>query len=226
MASPAFAATPYTTEVECPDGSMQTVTRTMSYSTFGQRIDGKPHGNWVFPFPLDICEDGFILYQPLDQFEPDELARARVVVATPEYQAELAEGPTYLALYHLLREMQPADESRLVFILLQASWQVDEDRERYEAIQRMFVANATPFAERIGPENEIYDAIMEKIVNAHRILGEFDAAATLLASLRETSAASSNETSPPEYYDYLESLITAQNREIDPPRPDEEDEAE
>lgn len=215
---PARATTLYFAETQCPDGSTITVTRIASYSAFGQRIDGKPNAHMAMPMPLEICPDGFILYQQLDRFEAEELARARAIVATPEYQAVLAEGPSYLALHYLLSRMD-SDPSNLLFILLEASWQVDEDRAHYEALMRRFASEASAHADMIGPGAPQWSIITARIVNAHRVIGEFDVAAERLAMLRQAGPPSGEEAAFIEHCDWLGRLIVERNNDIDPPPP-------
>jgi hypothetical protein len=144
---------------------------TGSYTTWGERPDGRPYGSWTFPLALPECPDnGLVLYK---EYSAEEVAKLEPLVASEAYQAlRKAETPYYRA-YWLMKQMGLGPE-RYLWALLQASWEADgtpELRQRY--LTELAEASATVPA-RPGDLNWI--GMEGRAANALRELGRFDEA--------------------------------------------------
>ena len=75
-AGSALAATPYQADAVCPVGGEKfKYTSTGSWSTWGERPDGKPYGSWIFPSPLPECPGNkLVMYR---EFSPVEIEQRR-----------------------------------------------------------------------------------------------------------------------------------------------------
>jgi hypothetical protein len=170
--APAGAATPVTETMTCPIGgaSFEFAT-TASFSTFGERPDGKPYGSWTFPSPLPECpNNGLVLYKDYDS---EEVAKLEPLVASEAYQALRAGDTQYYRAYWLMREMGLGPE-RYLWALLQASWEADskpELRARYQAELAAESAKVEP-----RPSDLAWLGMEGRAINALRELGRFDEA--------------------------------------------------
>ena len=214
------AGIPVTEKMTCPiGGATFDFTTTGSYSTWGQRPDGKPYGSWEFPMALPECPDnGLVLYK---QYTPEEVAKLEPLVASAAYQALRKEDTSYYRAHWLMREMG-LDPIDYLFVLLQASWQADarpELRARYLA----------EFAEGTAkldadPKNINWIGMEGRAVNALRELGRFDEAAARLEKIPLTAlnAASADKTEQArnrawlEYFADLKKVIARQDASSEP----------
>jgi hypothetical protein len=178
-AVPASAGFPVEIKMTCPVGGESfTHITTGSYSTFGQRPDGKPYGSWRFPLAMPECpSNALVVYR---EFKAEEIPALTALVASPEYQALRGETQYFRASW-LSARLEPEDRTGAAFLLLQASWEADEDPALKARYQRAF-ADA---AEAIAPEAENLDTLFLRfrLANARRELGGFDAARAALDSL-------------------------------------------
>jgi hypothetical protein len=182
-AAPAVAGMPVTETMTCPiGGGTFPFTTSASYSTFGERPDGKPYGSWTFPLALPECPtNGLVLYK---DYTPEEVAKLEPLVASEAYQALRKEDTPYYRAYWLMKAMG-VDPERYLWALLQASWEAESKpdlRKRYLA-ELAEASAAVP--RRPGDLNWI--GMEGRAVNALRELGRFDEA---LARLAEVPVAS------------------------------------
>eukprot|EP01041_Mallomonas_annulata_P020906 gene20906-40825_t len=110
LAGHAVAGTPVAEKQVCPVGGERfTHQTTASYTTFGQRPDGKPYGSWVFPVTPPQCpKNGLVMYRA---FAKAELARLPVLLADPVFvELRQTQTPYYRAawLEHQLQPRSPA----------------------------------------------------------------------------------------------------------------------
>ncbi|MEA3052908.1 MAG: hypothetical protein QOG72_1811 [Sphingomonadales bacterium] len=178
-ASPASAGTPVTETMTCPiGGSSFPFTTTPSYSTHGERPDGKPFGSWTFPLALPECPDnGLVLYK---DYTPEEIARLEPLIASERYQALRKEDTPYYRAYWLMKEMGVGPE-RYLWALLQASWEAEakpELRKRYLAELVEASAGVPP-----RPADLNWIGMEGRAINALRELGRFDEALARLAKV-------------------------------------------
>ena len=177
----AVAGMPYPQKIKCAVGGKPfTYTSTASLSTWGSRPDGKPYGSWIFPMPLPECpNNGLIMYR---DFTKDEVSALAGLIATPEYRAMVAtERPYYRAAW-LERALKPGSDS-IPWMLLSASWQADESPDQKARYQREFIAAAAAAPAPVGDDLS-WRALQARVANAHRELGDFEAAAARLAGIR------------------------------------------
>jgi hypothetical protein len=196
IAVPAIATTsagagkPVVETMTCPIGGGDfSFTTTASYSTYGERPDGKPYGSWTFPLALPECPDnGLVLYK---QYTPDEVARLEPLVASEAYQALRKEDTPYYRAYWLMKSMGLGPD-RYLWALLQAGWEAEgkpELRKRYLA--ELAEASAAVPA-RPGDLNWI--GMEGRAINALRELGRFDEAQARLAKVPIAGLDAAGET--------------------------------
>ena len=188
--SAATAGIPVKQKLTCPIGGAEfEFTTTASYSTYGERPDGKPYGSWTFPLALPECPDnGLILYK---EYEPDEVAKLEPLVASDAYQALRAEGETpYYRAYWLMREMG-VEPSRYLWALLQAAWETDKEPER-RARYLAELAEASAAVEA-KPEDLNWLGMEARSVNALRELGRFDEALARLEAIPAAATVAETE---------------------------------
>ena len=198
-AFPAAAGMPYPETVECPIGGerFEHVT-TASYTTFGQRLDGKPYGSWHFPLDLPRCPgNGLVIFE---KFGPDDLERLKPLVASDEYRAMLPVETDYYLAGWLMEKLgrEPLD---VAWMVVQASWQADGKpalKARYQAdyVRRIRAVER-------GEDEFLWLVLQGRAVNGLRELGRFDEARTTLSALpvksldvpvpKESKTAASNE---------------------------------
>lgn len=216
---PAPAGTPVTETMTCPiGGGSFSFTSTASYSTFGERPDGKPYGSWTFPLALPECPDnGLVLYK---DYTPEEIAKLEPLVASDAYQALRKEDTPYYRAYWLMKSMGLGPE-RYLWALLQAGWEAEAKpdlRKRYLA--ELAEASAAVPA-RPGDLNWI--GMEGRAINALRELGRFDEASARLAKLPLATLESMGEAQEAKtrrgwhtYFTVLKPVIERRDSSIEP----------
>lgn len=165
------ATTVYSETFTCPiGGEMFEDSVIGSYSSFGQRPDGRPYGTLPI-YPVTECpSNGFPLFQKA--FSEQEIATLTPIVASAEFKAmRVSETPNY-RVWFLASAINP-DPTIAANILLRASWESDLNAERKARYQRKFVE-----AVDAVPSSEIEDWFFLNLraANAQRELGDFPAA--------------------------------------------------
>lgn len=179
LAGPAMAGTPVSEKQTCPVGGERfTHQTTASYTTFGQRPDGKPYGSWAFPLALPQCpKNGLVMYRA---FSKPEIARLPALLADPVYvELRQSQTPYYRAawLEHQLQPRSPAT----AWLLLNASWEAEDGSLRKARDQDEFIDAVAVLAPTTEPREQF--ALKVRAANAMRELGRFEAAATALKAL-------------------------------------------
>lgn len=120
------ASTPVAVEMTCPyDGTKFRTTVLASWSTWGSDLDLRPTGGL---WPLAECPtNGFVFLQ--DKYTEEELERLRPLVLSDEYQVLKTEETYYRAYW--LRQRTGASRELTSLTLLQATWQVAHNQEKY-----------------------------------------------------------------------------------------------
>ena len=177
--APVGAGQPVTETMTCPIGGASfSFTTTASYSTYGERPDGKPYGSWTFPLALPECPgNGLVLYK---QYAPEEVAKLEPLVASEAYQALRKEDTPYYRAYWLMKAMGLGPE-RYLWALLQASWEAQDKpdlRKRYLAELALASAAVPP-----RPADLNWIGMEGRAINALRELGRFDEASARLAKV-------------------------------------------
>lgn len=213
----AVAGMPVTTQRTCPIGGERfAFTTTASYSTWGARPDGKPFGSWEFPLELPDCPgNGLVVY---DEFSEADLARLRPLVASEEYRALRRRGDTtYYRAYWLMRRMG-APAPNTLWMLVQASWQVDGNPE----MRRRYLEELVEAAPLLGGPRDVTNiAVRSRVINALRELGRFEEAAAMLEAtpVNEIAPESATARSTADWrghYRQLARLIARRDASIEP----------
>lgn len=177
----ARAETPSDEQMRCPIGGERfTYQDYAAYSTYGQRLDGKPFGSTEFPLRLPVCPNGFVVYR--DDFSEAELAALTAFMQTPAYRELTANHTTYYRAAHLARAAGAPLEHQ-AWLTLRASWQVDRDAARFAAYQTEFLTLADATIAEIPRTAPGWWMLHFRAANAQRQLGQFEAAAARIAAL-------------------------------------------
>lgn len=211
LAGPAAAGTPYEARAVCPvDGREFTWTSTASYSTWGSTLDAQPIGSWHFPLTIPQCPDSrFPLYK--DEFTDAEKAAIQALVATPEYAAVKDESSYYLT-HFVMSRLETLEPLGGAWLLVQATWQVREDADRYAR----YAAQAVPAMDAGLPglkDSEPADwwYLQIAVANVQRQAGDFDGATARLDALTGDMPA---EGQPAERIAETRRLIAARDRSV------------
>lgn len=173
------AGMPYQKTMTCPIGGEKFKhTFTASYSTFGNRPDGKPYGSWTFPIPIPVCPSNKLpIYS---EFSKEELASLGPLVASTEFkQIAVANTPYYNAAW-LMQQMGEKPET-VAWMIVKASWEADGNAAQKRRYQEDYVARIMAL-----PKNDkLIDWLFYQIraVNGLRELGRFDEAVSLADKL-------------------------------------------
>ena len=186
----AWAGMPVTETMTCPiGGGSFSFTTTVSYSTYGERPDGKPYGSWTFPLALPECPDnGLVLYK---DYTPEEVARLEPLVASEAYQALRKEDTPYYRAYWLMKAMGLGPE-RYLWALLQASWEAQDKPE----LRKRYLTELAETSATVPPRPADLNWIgMEgRAINALREVGRFEEASARLAKVPLAGLAATGET--------------------------------
>lgn len=185
VASIALAGMPMNDTMKCPIGGKTfEYETTAAYSTYGQRPDGKPYGSWKLPLELPECPDnGLVVYA---EFTRAQIKALKPLVASETYQTlRDTDTPRYRAMW-LMRELgAPADD--VLWMLLSASWEADDNPGLKARYQRELVEQAAKFPKPTHGEDLHWIALQARVVNALRELGRTDEAIALLQTLPRQS---------------------------------------
>lgn len=187
--SSAPALTLYESEVTCPiDGHTFKATLVGSYMAKGMRLDLKPVGEMIAPYPHPVCPgSGFVVYQRA--FSGDEIAAIRSIAASEEFRA-LRREHTDHAVVAYVKQRLGAPAFEVAESYLQASWEAERDRPQRVNEYRARALEAFDAArERGGLSTD--DRHTAAVVGAEleRLLGDFNSAATRVVSLARELAA-------------------------------------
>lgn len=178
LAVPSSAGSPISVPTTCPIGGERfEYGSAASYSIFGYRADGKPFGSWEFPLELPVCpKNGLVMF---DEFTPDELKLLASFIAEPGYRAISSETSYYRAWWLMKRLVRPADAT--AWMLVQASWQSDDDPARKARYQALYADEIRALSR--GKDELGWLLLQGRAANALRELGRFDEAAKMLDGL-------------------------------------------
>lgn len=176
FANPAFAGFPVQSEETCPvGGETFTFTTTGSYSTFGQRPDGKPYGSWTFPLAMPECpSNALVVYR---EFKPDEIPALTALVQSSDYQALRGESPYFRAAW-LAQRMDASQPVSVLYLLLSATWEVDDAPETKARYQRAFADAAARVPMDVDDTQTL--VLHYRRANALRELSDFEGAIAVL----------------------------------------------
>src|SRR5262245_43111753 len=121
------ALTLYESDVTCPvDGRTFKATLVGSFMSKGMRLDLKPVGDVIAPYPDPVCPgSGFVVYQ--SEFSGEEIAAIRSIAASEEFKA-LRREHTDHAVVAYVKQRLGAKDFDIAESYLQASWEAEHDR--------------------------------------------------------------------------------------------------
>lgn len=124
-AQTAMAITSYEVTLTCPiDSQPFTATLMGSYFQSGMRLDFKPIGFLVAPYPYPVCPgNGFVMYQ--DTFPDNELNAIRAIVLSDEYRQLRTENTDYFMVAYVKQRLG-ANHYELGNTYLGASWEAEK----------------------------------------------------------------------------------------------------
>lgn len=183
-------------ELTCPIGGARFKQMSVfSGSATGRRLDTRPFGRIVTPFPLPVCKsNGFVMYQ--ERFTGGELAKLTPIVKSTAYQAlRRTHRSYYLAAY--LRERMGAPDIDLAALYLKASWQAEgrwapqggddeapaPDRALVEQYRQLALAKLDAFLSQAGSRSSESWQAAVLAAELERLLGRFSQVETRLAKL-------------------------------------------
>jgi hypothetical protein len=181
FAAPAAAMTVMPQKLTCPiDGESFIFEAVASYTTFGERPDGKPYG-FLASFPMAECPTShLVLYR---DFNDAEISRLKVIVASPEYRAMAKDDAPHHRAAWLARKLgdAPVEIARLALV---ATWEAD-----FSPVQATYLREVIDAVGQVAPEatSNSWLVLKARAINAERELGQFDVALKDIAALEETA---------------------------------------
>ena len=145
-----------------------------SYTSWGQRPDGRAYGTLPVMPVVECPGNGFPIYR--DKFTRSEIRRLKLLVESEAYQALRASDTPYYRVWWLKKELgEPPAE--LANALLVASWETDDDPGRKSRYQASFVETVATIPTEQGKDWFYYNL---RAANALRELSRFEEASALL----------------------------------------------
>ena len=163
----------------CPIGC-EPITATMAGSgtSFGTQLDFKPIGPIVAPWPLAKCpSNGFVIFK--DDFSDAELEKLTQYVASEEYQTLQKQHSNYYLAAQLTKWLGE-DDGEFSALLLQATWEVEDDNERYTRYATETIAAYEAAAQKIKSDERAWELIVGEL---ERRTGQFVQAEKRFVSL-------------------------------------------
>ncbi|MFV0624832.1 hypothetical protein ACBY01_12595 [Sphingomonas sp. ac-8] len=137
------------TEQVCPIGGERfSAWQAGSYSTYGQRPDGKPYSYLPFPLPIPECPTNHLVI--FDEFDAKDIARLTPLIASERYRAILGETVYYRAFWLADQLGRPPEQS--LSLLMRAIWEVRPgtgDDTGMPDLQRQAARYQQTFVERV-----------------------------------------------------------------------------
>lgn len=166
----------------CPiDGETFKAPTSMSYTVFGQRLDGRPYGALPVPPLRPFCPaSGFMMYK--ERFSETEIVALRALVASPEWQRwRASETPYFLGA--LAAEHLGEPPLLLACLFQEAAWGAEGDAARHPRYLRAAIERLERFHDSLAAEDEIRLIVRLRVAEMQRQAGNFAAATGLLDSL-------------------------------------------
>lgn len=180
-----FASTIGDVDVVCKIDSVEyTGTVAMSGSSFGQRLDLKPIGAIISPWPVPVCPQcGFP--RITDSLKREKLEKYQNYVFSPEFKDVVnnKESSYYrIALFNILDSL---DNATIGYRFLQASWQVENDRDKYESYLSKSLQYYVKAMDNDSLTREEEVSIRFTIGEILRLLGRFDEAEKHFSTMQD-----------------------------------------
>jgi hypothetical protein len=200
---PAHATTVVPKDFTCPVGGERfTANVIVSFSSWGQRPDGRSYGTLPI-YPIVKCPKNGLLLTG-DDFTPADVAILTPLVASAEYQAMRKTETPHFRAWWLLSRLQ-RDPHDLAGLLLQASWETDADLDRKARYQGAFIAAATAL-KRNPKDGDSWFFFNMRAANALRELGYFDKAVLVLNRIDRPELLPKDAAAKPEFLRFLAGL--------------------
>jgi hypothetical protein len=183
----ANALTTYEAQVTCPiDGTTFTATMVSSFYQQGMRLDSKPLGSLIAPYPYPVCPgNGFVMYQ--NEFAAGELSAIKAIVLTDDYRRARSENTDYFMVAYV-KERLGGNDYDLGNMYLRAGWEAEDNKPKLvRQYQTLALTKYDAFLKRDSGRTEDWWAASVVAAELDRLLGNFDAAETRLNSLPPAS---------------------------------------
>jgi hypothetical protein len=179
----ANAVTRYKLQMTCPiDGKPFIATMMSSFYQRGMRLDSKPLGSLVAPYPYPVCPgNGFVMYQ--NDFTEGELRAIKAIVLTDEYrQLRSAHMDYYMVAY--VKERMGANDYDLGNLYLRASWEAEGEKAQLaHQYQAFAIEKYDAFLKHEPSGSQEWWAASVLAAELYRLVGHFDVVETRLKSL-------------------------------------------
>jgi len=180
--APVTAHTMRMVDYVCPiDGEKFSAATTMSYTVFGQRLDGRPIGALPVPTMHPVCPtSGFMMYKA--EFSAEEIGLARRLVESDEYRRlKQTETPHFLAAVMAERVGEPVE--MVAYMYQEAAWGVEGEGARHDRYLRAAIGKIQAFLDSLPADDKRRIYARVRIVELLRQVGDFAAAEDALAAL-------------------------------------------
>jgi hypothetical protein len=179
----ANALTTYESTAICPiDGKEFTATMVASSYQSGMRLDSRPLGALIAPYPYPVCPgNGFVMYQ--DEFSEDQLRAIRAIVLSDDYQRLRNEHTNYYMVAYVKERLEGNDYD-LGDMYLRASWEAEIERPSLvQQYQALAIAKYDAFVKRDSTRSKDWWFATVVAAELDRLLGHFDAVEARLDGL-------------------------------------------
>ena len=169
-------------EYVCPvDGETFKAPTSMSYTVFGQRLDGRPYGALPVPPLRPFCPtSGFMMYK--ETFTEAEIARAKTLVASADWRRwHASETPYFLGA--LAAEHLGEPPRVLARLYQEAAWAAEGDAARHPRYLRAAIEQLQRFHNSLTADDEIRFVVRLRIAEMLRQAGDFTAAKAAVEAL-------------------------------------------
>lgn len=172
-------------DITCKIDSVQySATIAMSGSSFGSRMDLKPVGAIVAPWPVPTCPQcGFPHFE--DTLTSETIKRYRKFVTSETFKEALTNKESSYYRVALISEFDSLENVTVGYHFLQGSWQVENDRQRYKKYLKksLYYYKRALQNDSLGHEDSLSTRLT--IGEIMRLLGQFEEAKKHFVSMKE-----------------------------------------
>jgi hypothetical protein len=182
-AQSAKAITRYEITLTCPiDSQRFTATLMGSYFQSGMRLDFKPIGSLVAPYPYPVCPgNGFVMYK--DAFSDNELSAIRAIVLSDEYRQLRIKNTDYFMVAYVKQRLG-ANHYELGNTYLRASWEAETAKSGLVDQYRRFALQEFDISlHGDGSHDEDWWTTTVLAAELERLLGQFSAVELRISGL-------------------------------------------
>lgn len=185
----AFAHTMGMVKFKCPiDATAFEAMQDFSGTSFGARLDMKRTGPIAQPWKLAQCPT---CHLPLfkEEFEAEELEMLKRILASEAFAVATKDASAYFTL-GFIKEALGKEPLEVAWTYLYASWEVENDQERYSSSCKLAIAWCDKAANAWKEEKDKRDDyLFAKYlpIELSRRLGDFDAADQRLKAFPHTT---------------------------------------